>query len=449
MRFFLMFWNLALFLHFAEDWNRPLLCLTAILFSLLSWGLRSLLTAWRLTTFASMAFCWYQFPIQANHMNYLTFANTSLFAMSFFIPLQQSRIYLRMIMYSLSSVYLWAGIHKLNSDFFNPPVSCATNMIGRFTKRYFDYKLNKELFQSNLPAIAAVTVELAISFLIPFRRTFLFATTLCIGLHAFLVPVGFVDFASVSMALFALAFLSEDILSENYKRHFMHLAHIYFWAQLAGGTFTGLMQFGLNARLTYFAQVFFWELFAGCILFFVYVTIRSRGSAWVAAPPASDPPLLLRAKVALFLPAILVFLFGSQNYLGLSTAGTFSMFSNLRTEGGSWNHLFIPESIKIFDFQEKLYYVKRISRKFRKENHDHPSPGYAMPEFEIFRLLRQWEKRGIKPDNFEVIPLFDRSQMFDIFSNSYFENDPFSDLQRKWLYFRKVQNLDEPNRCRW
>ena len=56
--------------------------------------------------------------------------------------------------------------------------------------------------------------------------------------------------------------------------------------------------------------------------------------------------------------SLLIFLFGFQNYLGLSTAGTFSMFSNIQTEGGKSNHLILHNNpFEIFPYQKNLVHI--------------------------------------------------------------------------------------------
>jgi hypothetical protein len=44
-------------------------------------------------------------------------------------------------------------------------------------------------------------------------------------------------------------------------------------------------------------------------------------------------------------------------YLGLKTESSFTMFSNLKTEGPYWNHAFIPEAVKVFPYQDQLVRV--------------------------------------------------------------------------------------------
>jgi hypothetical protein len=51
---------------------------------------------------------------------------------------------------------------------------------------------------------------------------------------------------------------------------------------------------------------------------------------------------------------IIVFLNGLSPYLGLKTENSFSMFSNLRTEGNVTNHYIVPVSFQVFDFQKDV-----------------------------------------------------------------------------------------------
>src|SRR5690606_38333670 len=62
---------------------------------------------------------------------------------------------------------------------------------------------------------------------------------------------------------------------------------------------------------------------------------------------------VFRSKWFIVLPVI-VFLNGASPYLGLKTENSYSMFSNLRTEGGETNHYLVPASVQIFDYQANL-----------------------------------------------------------------------------------------------
>ncbi|KAL7555737.1 hypothetical protein ACA910_005152 [Epithemia clementina (nom. ined.)] len=70
-----------------------------------------------------------------------------------------------------------------------------------------------------------------------------------------------------------------------------------------------------------------------------------------------------------FVPALFIF-FCMNNYLGLRTAGTVSMFSNLRTEGPRSNHFLLGSNpLKWFGYQDDWVYIvdadPRVSGDYR------------------------------------------------------------------------------------
>jgi hypothetical protein len=76
-------------------------------------------------------------------------------------------------------------------------------------------------------------------------------------------------------------------------------------------------------------------------------------------PEAYQHHLFFVPKAAFWLMPFVVFINGLSPYLGLKTESSYSMFSNLRTEGGISNHYLVPASFQIFDFQKE--YVQLIS----------------------------------------------------------------------------------------
>ncbi len=48
-------------------------------------------------------------------------------------------------------------------------------------------------------------------------------------------------------------------------------------------------------------------------------------------------------------------------YLGLKTQSTFTMYSNLQTEAGHWNHRLLPESMRIFGYQDEIVQIVESS----------------------------------------------------------------------------------------
>jgi hypothetical protein len=89
-------------------------------------------------------------------------------------------------------------------------------------------------------------------------------------------------------------------------------------------------------------------------------------------------------RPALALAPVLVFLNGLSPYLGLKTEHSWAMFSNLQTEGGHWNHLFMPQSMQVFSFQDDLVRVVRSSDPYLAGD---PRRDIRLVAFEMRRYL--------------------------------------------------------------
>jgi hypothetical protein len=77
------------------------------------------------------------------------------------------------------------------------------------------------------------------------------------------------------------------------------------------------------------------------------VLIRYR---FAEAPPFGFVPAV---RPGLLVAALMVFS-GIAPYLGPHTLNTFAMYSNVRTEGGSSNHIVMPPGLQIFSYQRDL-----------------------------------------------------------------------------------------------
>jgi len=124
-------------------------------------------------------------------------------------------------------------------------------------------------------------------------------------------------------------------------------------------------------------------------------------------------------------------------YLGLKTQGSFTMFSNLQTEAGAWNHLLMPEFIRIADkYQDRL--VRIVASNDAVLNKKYVDPGLLATEFELRRrvMLRPSLSLTIERDGQEfVIDRADRDANL---------GKPLDLLSRKLLVFRPVSPDGEP-----
>jgi len=97
---------------------------------------------------------------------------------------------------------------------------------------------------------------------------------------------------------------------------------------------------------------------------------------YTAAAPAAPPPtcemnpslpsLLQQVGTATLLLAALN---GAAPYLGLKTQSTWALWSNLRVEGGTTNHLFIPASLQLFGYTGECVTVTKTNVPALQDHH--------------------------------------------------------------------------------
>ena len=137
---------------------------------------------------------------------------------------------------------------------------------------------------------------------------------------------------------------------------------------------------------------------------------------------------------------VLLFLYGMTPYLGLRTTGNFTMFSNLRTEGTSSNHLLLSSNpIKVWDYQEDVV-------QFMEIRHGRGLKGKSLPVVEFRKAIYKWTQAG------QTVPL-ELEYRGEIYSTEDIVKDPvWSTEKRNWemmlLDFRDIQP-EGPNQCRW
>jgi hypothetical protein len=58
-------------------------------------------------------------------------------------------------------------------------------------------------------------------------------------------------------------------------------------------------------------------------------------------------------------------------YVGLKTRAALTMYSNLRTEPGHWNHLLVPEEVRLFDWQDgEIHFLETDDADLAREIDD-------------------------------------------------------------------------------
>ena len=270
-------------------------------------------------------------------------------------------------------------------------------------------------------------------------------------MHLILAPIGFVDFGALAFALW-LTFIPADYYS-CFERSITipilnvpsSLVFLYILINVVGGLTAGFYSItNLNLNVNAIRGT----LFIVSVLIVVAPIIKKL----LAAPKSWRGVPVVQSKFSwlTYLFAAMLFFFATTSYLGLRTAGNFSMFSNLRTEGQTSNHLLLSGNpLKIWHYQEDTVKILEIDDEKAKIGHKYcPLKNHSLTVVEFRKLIYQWTKADYK------IPL-----VFEYGDRTYTTTDIVDDPtwrtpKRTWemklMDFRVIQpNNGEPNYCRW
>ena len=101
-----------------------------------------------------------------------------------------------------------------------------------------------------------------------------------------------------------------------------------------------------------------YPLFVGLGIWW-WQTLIVASALWTIRGQSGDPAGgLLRVRSVAMSVYITFFVFNCLcPYIGLKTRSALAMHCNLRTEKGYWNHLFLPEGMRVFGYQDDLVTV--------------------------------------------------------------------------------------------
>lgn len=273
------------------------------------------------------------------------------------------------------------------------------------------------------------------------------------GMHASIAMIGFVDFSALAGCLL-FTFIPESYLNIfqtnatlKIWRWSIHRVHAYFLINASIGIFSALF---------YLAYVDFAIKGVAGILFNVASIILLWPILSLLLTPTKRPIWgglqLINQTMPKFMFGFLIFLccFGLTPYLGLRTAGNFSMFSNLRTEGEGSNHLLLASNpFKIWDYQEDIVHFQEVD-KYIAELAPKQSEleGNSLPVVEFRKKIFDWTQAGYK------VPLAFKYQGKSFVTKDIVTDPEWQTNQRTWemflMDFRIIQPENAgPNLCRW
>lgn len=246
----------------------------------------------------------------------------------------------------LIALYLMTFTHKLNTDFLNPEVSCAGWLLGFLGRAYRVVPVAEWSIVGSI--WGTLVVELTVPLLLCFRRTAYVGLAIGAGFHLFLSQFGGLHgFAAMLCAVYFL-FLPCDFTARVTART-ARWPDPGLRATLIG-VGAALLVWKLLGRVAHLPHIYrglvLWDVW---LLAVVVVFGREIGRTWRV--PADFG---LRPRWApLWAMPVVVVLNGLSPYVGLKTETSWAMYSNLRTETRG-NHLLVPESAKVFGYQDDL-----------------------------------------------------------------------------------------------
>jgi hypothetical protein len=262
-------------------------------------------------------------------------------------------------------------------------------------------------------------------------------------MHAVLAMIGFDDFSALAFSLLFTFIPSsyyqvvDSYANLRFLRLRIHRAHAYFIINLLGAI--------LSVGLLYGTHILYLQRVSGlsfilAALIFTWPILSMMFSSSGRPVWGGVPVLNRHMPKFMFVFLVLLFLYGMTPYLGLRTAGNFTMFSNLRTEGTSSNHLLLRSNpMKVWGYEEDVV-------RFREIRHGSWSVEKSLPLVEFRKRIYEWTQAG------RTVPL-ELEYRGEIYSTEDIVKDPVWHMEkRNWemmlLDFRVIQP-EGPNQCKW
>ena len=364
-------------------------------------------------------------------------------------------------------MYFWAAIQKMNWDYLDPEISCAAKLHIKIAS-YFGGLVPTAEWSLYGAIWGSLAFELGIPILLFISRTRFIGFIAAVWFHLWLAihpAAGVYSFSSIILGLLALFIPISwgEKLQESWSRQLTWLGAgdeqrgrrravwgvtLLFFATLITQGAMYLTQgrdFSVfeTANRIGFVAFYTW----GCWIGFCYLQAgwRSRGK------PQSLPN---KATATIAWAGLVLVLFnGVFPWVGGRTQTSFSMYSNLKSEGDG-NHVFLKR-VDLFPYQKDMITVVQSKPDILLPTHrpkgiqQFANPGHTvLPWFEFRRLLSEF------PEGDDVSVEYIRAGETETISRvdglvtgepSAFEKIPT--LKRKFIWFRRLNSIDGPMPC--
>ncbi|MDJ1484946.1 HTTM domain-containing protein [Cytophagaceae bacterium YF14B1] len=266
---------------------------------------------------------------------------------------------------SICILYFFGVFHKLNTDYLKIPISCGAVLLQEIADRMYP------MVVGDVPKLIAMWGTLIIESLIPVlligKKTRKWGILLGLVFHfmlSFHPHRGIYSFSSLMLGYFSL-FLPQNaplLLKESYLSFKARYRLLPGWQRWLIGlgiptgfvAYLGYMRMHATNGYENVMQIGFvlwcaWAIVTLLVYMLVFIPAK-----WEFTPSFFKLPS--RWAIIVFL---LLLLNSLSPYLGFKTQTSFSMFSNLRTEGGKTNHILMPNAIVTHQWQDNLVQITR------------------------------------------------------------------------------------------
>ncbi|WP_125077725.1 hypothetical protein [Rufibacter latericius] len=327
-------------------------------------------------------------PGISNHWMLTAFVNITILHSYVYLIIKRKSFYIDKVEFlntfaplvkiELIVLYFYAVFHKLNAGFFDEEASCAVRFILMQNNYYNILPSDQALLSLNI--YATLILEAAIPLMLVFKRLRYWGILVGLVFHFIIAynPInGFYDFSSFVFALYFL-FTSTSFsykiktLYQNFvrrkgvlKKQLLQFNIVNFVLFTVSLLFTLYLIYYYNKVFQDYFRHIVWTTYG---LVFIGIFALSMNTKEKDKEKETNP--FSYAHYSLLLFPVLVFLNGLCPYLGLKTESSYTMFSNLRTEGGISNHYIVPASLQIFDYQKDIveivstseYHLKNVKK---------------------------------------------------------------------------------------
>lgn len=353
-------------------------------------------------------------------------------------------------------VYGFTVFHKLNSAFLDPATSCAGYLLDQMITLNGGSD-SPALGVVRAAAVGTVLVETALLVLLAVPRWRRWGVVLGVGFHAVLAPASFFDFATVVFALYVLllppaTFAGLAPRAERLRGVALVALAVHVVIAVGGRVL------GTTGPPWHTLLVGTWYVAVGVLM---VPLVRTCLTTSVEPPRARYRPLVL------LLVPLLAVVNGAAPYVGLKTVASYSMFSNLHTEGGATNHVLadlatldvtgyqrdlvtvtevrLPERAFLTPLTTVLGGMSYVRRAARWANE--PAP-VVVPYLELRRTALLWRDAGLRGVGITYVHGGLERTVTDVTTDPELAA-PLPSWQQHLLAFRAVDSGDGPDRCRW